>query len=650
MTYPGVYVEEVPSGARPIAGVATSIAAFIGRTKKGDLADRPLAMITSYADFVERFGGVWDKSRLGHAVQDFYLNGGKQALICRVYGPPPGPGADGVAHIAFGAGQKKVAVAAASPGAWGNGIRVKVDHRGVPADGGADSDLFNLEVRETGGRTERFPGVSLHVDRARNVRDVLARESSLVRWDEAVAPLLAQPAPGGARVRPDDAATDGASAKEAAGAGAAKAAKDAVRAAVAANADKAQKEAAAQAATQAEAAAQAELDAATAALQAAEALPDADPQKAQKVADAQAVEQTATTKHDQAEAAVAPAAAAKDAADAAALQADQDVTTSKQAAAAAAQDAAAAAAYGGDDGADVDLDALKAQAGPALRKVDLFNLLCIPPLKADGADVGPDVFDWAAELCTARRALLLVDPPTSWNSPAKAVEGFRAEAEELGGRSPNAAVYFPRIRRSDPAAGAAPIDFVPCGAVAGVMARTDATRGVWKAPAGLDAALRNVPDLSVRLNDDENGLLNPLGINCLRPMPAAGRVVWGARTLVGADSLANQWKYVPVRRLALFIEESLFRGTKWVVFEPNDEPLWGQIRLNVGSFMHQLFRQGAFQGGAPRDAYFVKCDGETTTQADRNLGVVNIHVGFAPLKPAEFVVIRLQQMAGQIET
>jgi phage tail sheath protein FI len=173
---------------------------------------------------------------------------------------------------------------------------------------------------------------------------------------------------------------------------------------------------------------------------------------------------------------------------------------------------------------------------------------------------------------------------------------------------------------------------------------------VWKAPAGLDATLVGVPQLSVPLTDDENGELNPLGINCLRAFPAAGRVVWGSRTLRGADQLADEYKYVPVRRLALYIEESLYRGTQWVVFEPNDEPLWAQIRLNVGAFMHGLFRQGAFQGQTPKDAYFVKCDKETTPQDQINLGIVNIIVGFAPLKPAEFVVIKIQQMAGQIET
>ena len=190
--------------------------------------------------------------------------------------------------------------------------------------------------------------------------------------------------------------------------------------------------------------------------------------------------------------------------------------------------------------------------------------------------------------------------------------------------------------------------FSSCGAVAGVIARTDADRGVWKAPAGIQATLNGVPDLTVGLTDAENGELNQLGVNCLRAFPAAGKVVWGSRTLRGADQLADENKYIPVRRTTLFLEESLVRGLQWAVFEPNDEPLWAQIRLNVGAFMQGLFRKGAFQGASPREAYFVKCDSETTTQADINLGVVNVLVGFAPLKPAEFVVIGIQQMAGQI--
>jgi phage tail sheath protein FI len=172
---------------------------------------------------------------------------------------------------------------------------------------------------------------------------------------------------------------------------------------------------------------------------------------------------------------------------------------------------------------------------------------------------------------------------------------------------------------------------------------------VWKAPAGTEASLSGITSLATSLTDGEQGFLNPKGINVLRNFPVYGPVVWGARTLAGNDDRGSEWKYIPVRRLALFLEESLYRGTQWVVFEPNDEPLWAQIRLNVGAFMHDLFRQGAFQGLSPRDAYFVKCDKETTTQNDINKGIVNILVGFAPLKPAEFVIIKIQQIAGQVQ-
>ncbi|WP_449426361.1 phage tail sheath family protein, partial [Rhodanobacter lindaniclasticus] len=288
----------------------------------------------------------------------------------------------------------------------------------------------------------------------------------------------------------------------------------------------------------------------------------------------------------------------------------------------------------------------------ALKKVDLFNLLCIPPDLRDG-DILPHVYQTAMAFCVERRALLIVDPPGAWSSAGSITSANNAALTALGLNgvaARNAALYFPRVIESDPKRQGQLDTFVPCGIVAGVMARTDTQRGVWKAPAGIDAALNGVQGLAVPLNDAENGMLNPLGVNCLRSFPLVGPVAWGSRTLRGADLLADEYKYVPVRRLALYIEESLYRGTQWVVFEPNDEPLWAQIRLNVGAFMQNLFRQGAFQGSTPNDAYFVKCDKETTTQNQINLGIVNIVVGFAPLKPAEFVVIQLQQMAGQIQT
>jgi len=250
-------------------------------------------------------------------------------------------------------------------------------------------------------------------------------------------------------------------------------------------------------------------------------------------------------------------------------------------------------------------------------------------------------------LCLDRRAFLLLDPPPDVADVASAITW---KTTTLAVHERNGAAFFPRLRLPDPLNAFKPRTFAPCGVVAGVYARTDAGRGVWKAPAGVDATLRGVQSLVYKLNDAENGALNILGLDCCSGFPIYGNVLWGARTLLGSNDEGSEWKYVPVRRLALFLEESLYRGTQWAVFEPNDEPLWAQIRLNVGAFMHDLFVKGAFQGASPRDAYFVKCDGESTTQNDIDNGIVNVVVGFAPLKPAEFVILKIQQIAGQIQT
>ncbi len=297
-----------------------------------------------------------------------------------------------------------------------------------------------------------------------------------------------------------------------------------------------------------------------------------------------------------------------------------------------------------DETAPYDLfiaDRSKRKGIYALEAVDIFNLLCLP-----GVTDGGILMD-TASYCKERRAFMIVDAPADKKEPADMFDAARSAAIP---KTDYAAVYYPWLKIADPLQNGKPVLQPPCGTVAGLYARTDSSRGVWKAPAGTDAALSGVQAVDYVLTDLENGTLNPLGVNCIRMLPVYGAVAWGARTLRGADEMASEWKYIPVRRLALFIEESLFRGTQWVVFEPNDEPLWSQIRLNVGAFMHSLFRQGAFQGVSPKEAYFVKCDKETTTQTDINSGVVNIVVGFAPLKPAEFVIIKLQQMAGQIQS
>ncbi len=274
----------------------------------------------------------------------------------------------------------------------------------------------------------------------------------------------------------------------------------------------------------------------------------------------------------------------------------------------------------------------------ALEKADLFNLLCIPPLDFTRDPDPREALAPALEYCRERRAILIVDPPLDWVTK----EDAKTNIDSFIPRDPNAAVYFPRLRAPDPLQKNRLDVFVPCGAVCGVMARTDAERGMWKPPAGISATVAGVSELTCELTDLELSELNSVALNCLRTVPVAGPVVWGARTLEGADSLASEWKYVPVRRLALFIEESIRRGTQWAVFEPNDEAVWLQIRVAIGAFMLGLFRQGALQGRTVADAYFVKCDSTTTTQNDIESGFINIEVGFAPLKPAEFVILRIR--------
>jgi phage tail sheath protein FI len=581
VSYPGVYIEEIPSGVRTITGVATSITAFLGRTRWG-LTNEPI-MINSFGDFERQFGGLDVNYPVSYAVRDFYLNGGSQAIIVRLYKEPATPG-DAKASITV----DDLTLAAKSPGTWGKKLRATIDvevseEMRTRLGLSASDALFNLTVR-LGNSSEKFLNLTI-TDNARRIDRVLQAESSLVdwkgNWPPATVPTLQKTVAAGTAFKTLNDALK---------------ANPIVPAAVATARTAYEK-------------AQLDLD-------------------------------DAATK---AEKQLKTALDAKVTADI--TKATNDLTKAES-------------DMKGSDGLDLDPGAYEGKKDDktglyALDKADLFNLLCIPPDKRDG-DTPTSVLQTAMAYCRERRAMLIVDSPAAWSqnkdtAAANAKNGLSGLGLS-GEAARNAALYFPRVLEADPLRDGQIDTFVPCGIVAGVMARTDTSRGVWKAPAGLDAALTGIQGLNVTLNDAENGLLNPLGINCLRAFPTNGRVVWGARTLRGADQLGDEYKYLPVRRLALFLEESLYRGTQWVVFEPNDEPLWAQIRLNIGAFMQNLFRQGAFQGRSPRDAYFVKCDKETTTQNDINLGIVNIIVGFAPLKPAEFVIIKIQQMAGEIAT
>ena len=544
-SYPGVYIEELPSGVHTITGVATSITAFVGRAQMGPV--NVPTTINSFADFDNIFGGLWANSMMSFAVNDFYQNGGSQAIIVRItpddaatasitlepnsVSPPTSP---------LSSAYDTLVLEASSPGSWGNHLGIIID---LKTKTPADPTLFNLTAQYTDPTgtqilaSEKFLNLSIDPASSRYVVTYLQQNSQLVAVKEdpnnpgnfivpgvqpaATAPTLLSP-------------------------------------------------------------------------------PTSPPQ----------------TK-------VLPEFM-KGGADGALDISDIDIS--------------------GEAGAKKGLYALE--------NASLFNLLVIPPYNfAGGApvDVDATVQAAAATYCVQRRAFYIMDPPSSWTNLTAALNGFSNFSANIGADGDHAALYFPMLVEANPLNDGQLQNFGPSGAMAGMYARIDAQRGVWKAPAGQETALTGVQQLSVLLTDIENGQLNPLGLNCLRSFPVIGRVIWGARTLQGADQLESQWKYVPVRRTALFIEQSLYQGTQWVVFEPNDASLWAQIRLSVGSFMQSLFRQGAFQGTTPQTAYFVKCDGESTTQNDVDQGVVNIVVGFAPLKPAEFVIIQIQQMAGQLQ-
>ncbi len=615
-TYPGVYIEEVPSGVRTITGVATSITAFVGRARRGSV--NKARTINNYGDFERIYGGLWAKSAISFSVRDFYLNGGSQAIIVRLF------------HPTFANEQERQ-----------DALEAATTEAQTAADavsGAADTAVATATTPQ---------------DVADAALGAVPDEDDAGRWAAMAAKAVAQAAVDAVEEAetPQAVAVAAAGAVDAAVAAAAGAAAPVTKARLAA--DTLNLEAVYEGTWGNELRARVDHDVKgedaanlfnltirdgdTGNIEVFRNVSVADdhPRRVDLVLENESrlvrvsgePPDTRPNKHED------PAPDKR-------LWENNGTNSWVQ------PDGQAS------DGDPLELDDFKGDQDKkeglyALEDADLFNLLCIPATKERSDAFYTSLIPEATTYCEDRRAMLLIDPPSDWIDKEAVKSGINAG---VGTTSKNAAIFFPRLRQPNPLRDNQTETFAPCGAVAGIFARTDTQRGVWKAPAGLEATLRGVPELSAALTDAENGELNPLGVNCLRVMPPAGRVIWGSRTLQGDDRFASEWKYVPVRRLALFIEESLYRGTHWVVFEPNDEPLWAQIRLNVGAFMHNLFRQGAFQGSTPREAYLVKCDNETTTQNDINLGIVNILVGFAPLKPAEFVIIKIQQLAGQIET
>jgi len=766
LTYPGVYIEEIQSGVRTIVGVATSVTAFIGRALRGPV-NEPF-VINNFGDFERRYGGLWQHGTLSYPVRDFFLNGGGQAVIVRLYNPVFAD--EAARQAAFTTAQAEAQTAAQ---AVSDAAEAAVGGAGGPQD---VIEAANAAVAVAGAASAAALAAAQAVAAATKASLLIMPQDVADAANSAVAIVISQAqtaaqaivaaaagAVAGAGTPQDvaDAADDevaaagapstvalaaaqavaGAAGDAVAGAGTPQDVADAASSSLVGIVSEAQTGANQVHTVTANAVAgainaQAVSSAAAGAVAAASASGPVAAAAAKAVSDAASAEVMVTPQEVADAAAAAVNQAASDAADAAA-----PVTRARLNVGGLGLEAANEGAWGNQLRVRVDYQVAEANlfnlhvrdsvtgdvevirnlsvvtdhprrvdnvlanssmlvrtfgslpgnrpaASPtpalgadpfapgtstgvtvnasdgnnlaaadylgnqtrkegiyALEDADIFNLLCIPPYSPN-QDVENSVWTAAAGYCEKRRAMLLVDAPASWDTPAKAISGINSG---VGTTSRNAALFFPRLRQPNLRRDNQMEIFAPSGAVAGVMARTDTERGIWKAPAGLDATLRGVPQLSVHLTDAESGQLNPLGINCLRSISPAGRIIWGARTLQGDDRFSSEWKYIPVRRTALYIEESLYRNLKWVVFEPNDEALWTQIRLNVGAFMQNMFRQGAFQGSTPREAYLVKCDGETTTQNDIDLGIVNILVGFAPLKPAEFVIIKLQQMAGQIQ-
>ncbi len=715
-TYPGVYIEEVPSGVRTLTGVATSVAAFLGYFSRGPL-DRAVR-IFNFGDFERAFGGLRADSEAAYAIQQFFLNGGGQAYVVRT----AATSLPATLALPDDAGADTLTLQALAAGTAGNALRVEVDY-----DAADQTVQFNLTVTD-GTTTEAFSDLTPATAAAMiNASSTLVEASGtpatrpsqtgttgadigslvlpggpLQNNDEGVRALvngsnvgvvtwnqgdLSTPAgvrdrlrdrlrtipdlssatvdlfDGRLRIRTgtDDAdeitlENDGVGTVvtvlglDAAVASPQRLALGGGEDGEASPASAPLADGTAAIVLQVEAANEGAWgDAIAVAIDHDTAEPSLGTQFNLSVAEGGTTEVFRNLVMD-------PASPryAVDVVNASSSLVRLAAPTLAPAATALPAVAGVSLSGGADGSPPGAAELIGTEADKtgmhALLDVDLFNLLCVPDTMRLTLTEAAAVAAAATALAERERAFYLLDAPQDADNPLDLppeIETWLAANASL--RHKNAALYYPRPAVADPLNDFRLREVAASGTMAGVYARTDGTRGVWKAPAGTEAVLRGVQRLEYTLTDAENGVLNPLGINALRTFPVFGTVAWGARTLDGADQLASEWKYVPIRRLALYIEESLFRGTQWVVFEPNDETLWAQIRLNVGTFLHTLFRQGAFQGTKPSSAYFVKCDAEVNPQADVDRGIVNVVVGFAPLKPAEFVVVKIQQMAGQLE-
>jgi uncharacterized protein len=653
LTYPGVYVQELPSGTHTIAGAATSVTAFVGYLTRGPL-NTPVRCL-NFGDFQRAFGGLDPNSVTSFQVSQFFLNGGVEAWVSRLYAsstPPVQPSAQLTLSKLSGTGSSTLLLQSSNPGTWGSNIFVTVDYMTNK------SNMFNLTVAlysiisNSSSASKSFnilqtlsiPGVTLDRSKANSLDKVMQSVagpnaqllaipnindtfSSFIPTASGTLLTVTQPVPSAnltftIKVTPPSPTAPSS---------------------VTCNtvfsvhtvADLV-------------AGIQSALSSVAGEFVAKNAIPSL----------AGAVVRSCLSPF--------PPALNKPQAqlvqiwspDPALAQYKIDVTASGGAVFATLQSNVQAQQLAFTPpntpspdgliptGSDVAGNSTKRTGIYALDGMQIVNLLLVPDMPAmvsgDYLTAATATLNYAIQ----REAFAILDLPASIATPSDAVDWATNNPGTFGSGIVSAATYFPQVLVPNPFS-ALPMKIGGGGTLAGVYALTDQTRGVWKAPAGISAPLAGVQKLSYAMNDQENGQINLLGVNALRTFPIYDNISWGSRTLASANIADEDWKYVPVRRLALYIEQSLIQGLQWVVFEPNDERLWTQIRLSVNSFLHPLYLQGAFVGTTPSQAYQCICNASTTTAQDMENGIVNIVILFAPVRPAEFVVISLQQMAGQ---
>ena len=648
--HPGVYVEEIPSGARPIESAGTSTAAIIGFAAKGPVGKPTL--IFSWKQYQNIFGGIQsyhgetiDVDYMGHTVQAFFSNGGGKAYIVRLAPGSSASSAD-LAIPGTGASFQFIDVEAASAGDWANGKQIRL----TLADSSQTPPRYNLEVGANNSdgefeALESFLDVTLVAGDADHAANIVNANSNYIR--------LKNEAPGSGSFNAADGAhlmvgklTSG----DLSGLDISAAFSSAKILKLTINTNNVPDISIAHDATNMNS-----LDQIAAHIQ--KSVRDAGAGNTPEFDNFECyVENASLVLVSGVLGAAAKVIVRTGGADNARtdLKFTNNTKTSDFTGQQSLDESRKTVVQTTlESGSNGSVPVSKADYDPVFAEFKdnrNINIVLIPDHAYDKADpASKSILDAAKAHCEAtKNRMVILDPPKGLKLISE------GDFKPLGMPSSTyTATYYPWVEVANPhyhpekRAHLSPTYLVPpSGFAAGIWAKTDGRRGVWKAPAGLQTGLTGAVRTEFVVGDDAQDQLNPICVNCYRTI-LTEPVIWGTRTL--ATRADPEWRYVPIRRTAMMIEESIYRGIQWAVFEPNDHNLWGSLRLNIETFMDGPHRSGAFQGEKASDAYFVQCGlGSTMTQGDIDAGRVIVEVGFAPLKPAEFVIVRIQQKTAQL--